>query len=249
MRNLFTISVITFLTFGALGQIDQEKFEQKMLMKDEGKEYSWAQKNLFLDGKYSAVAEIFIVPRIEYKYLDYSYSVDPDTITLADNGFLISIGSIALEPRVNLLSTRKSALYLKAPLAFALSVTTGGDMRNKRSGFFHVNAPILLGYARGLNSSYQNASHSGFAISAGYQFLLAPLTGGETNYFTEIYDQSELKPLGDPYEQRKKFGMPIVQLDYYKLKRNHKISGFALAFCPYGNIYFKLAMNFAISKK
>ena len=250
MKNLIIISVLCSLTLSSYGQIDQEKFEQKMRMENDQKDYTWAHRNFFLDGKYTMASEVFIVPLKEYAFLEYSYPGDPtpDTTLYYDNGVMVNIGGITLEPRVNLSSTKKSAFYIKAPLAIGFSFTTRGRMVNKGSGFFHINAPILVGYARGLNSSFQNASNNGFAISAGYQILLAPLMGGKTNLFTEIHDD-DLVPIDEPYEQRKSFAMPIVQLDYYKLNRNKRITGYSLAFCPYGNIYFKLGFNFAISKK
>lgn len=257
MRNIIIITLLCSLAYNSNGQIDEAKFEQKMRMENEHKEYSWAHRNLFLDGKYTMGAELFIVPLETYPYLKYDYSgdPDPDTINYNDDGIVITIGSITLEPRVNLHSTKQSAFYLKSPLSLAFSITTAGrrktlnNIGNKHSGFFHLNAPILFGYARGLNSSYQNATKSGFAISAGYQLLLTPLMGGKTNLFTEVYDENDLKPIDKPYEQRKSFAMPIVQLDYYKLNRHGRISGYSFSFCPYGNTYFKLGLNFAISKK
>jgi hypothetical protein len=117
---------------------------------------------------------------------------------------------------------------------------------NKNAGAFNIVAPALIGFSKGLNSTYSNSSKVGFAISAGYQFIHTPLLGGKV---PDSFVFDDLIPVGEAYEQRKNFTMPVIQLDYYKLTKKNKIRGYSLAFCPYGNVYFKLAMNFVGTKK
>lgn len=266
MKRLYIILTLSFFSNATFSQIiDEDEFDEKMEMKVDEKNYSWAHKNLFVDAKLSAASELFVLPIESFKYIspDYSGDPDPDTTTFYDGGLMITLFSVTLEPRINLVNRNNSAFYIKSPLSIGFSLTTNGDnikvgsaadypyysgIPNKRMGFFSINLPIMLGYARGLNSTFQNTSDHGFAFSAGYQLLMTPLVGGTTNIFTEIYD--DYIPIDEPYEQRKKFGMPIVQIDYFKQKKgSHKIRGYSLAVCPYGNIYFKLGMNFGLSKK
>lgn len=230
-------------------QIDDAAFVKKMEMNTKAKDYSWAYKNMFLDYKFGTFSEFLVAKNIDYVYLEPSYSGDPtpDTVTLHDGGVSMSFLSFTLEPRVNLYSGKKTSIFLKSPLSFGVSVFMNqkNEFPNKGAGAFNLNLPLLVGFSKGLNSNFTNTSKNGFALAAGFQYTIAPIVGGKTNIFTI----SDLYPIGEGYEQRKKWFMPLVQVDYYKLTRKNKIRGYSLAVCPYGTFYIKLAMNFVGLKK
>ena len=250
-KNFITLLYLTF-SFVSLSQFNEEEFEKKMEMKTNTTTYSWAHKNFFLDYKLGAVSEFFFVPTKEYDYMQGDYSGD-DTFenphTYVDAGYMLSIFNFTLEPRVNLYSKNEKAVFLKAPITFGLSILGERKISNLQqgAGVFNFNAPIMIGFAKGLNSTFTNVSKYGFAFSAGYQFMKMPLVGGKA--YAVIYEAEYSAPVNEPYELRKNWAMPLVQVDYYKRNRKNKIRGYSLAFCPYGNFYMKLAMNFVGTKK
>jgi hypothetical protein len=252
MKNFFFIAFILLaIPFVNIAQRDLEAFEKTMEMKVNTSERSWVYRNVFVDYKLGAVSEFFYVPTKTYEYWKGDYEGDdtPELKKYVDAGFMLSIFNITLEPRVNLYSKNDQAVFLKAPLTFGLSILGERKESNlmKSAGVFNVNAPILIGFGKGLNSTFTNVSKRGFAISAGYQFMRMPLVGGKSNELEFYADR--LEPIGEPYALRKSWGMPLIQLDYYKRSRKNKIRGYSAAFCPYGNFYIKLAMNFAGTKK
>lgn len=219
-------------------------------MKTNVSDFSWAYKNVFIDYKIGALSEVFIAPIMKTTYLRFDYEGDltpSDTFAYVDATSMFSILNFTLEPRVNLVNKSNFNLFLKSPITVGLSVSRERDAGNlaNKAGVFNFNIPLILGYAKGLNSSFTNSNKNGFAISAGYQFLIAPLVGGKSIILENTYN----KPLYEPYQKRKLWGMPIVQFDYYYLNKNKKIKGYSFSFCPYGNFYIKLAYKFAGSEK
>jgi hypothetical protein len=252
MKNFFFIAFILLaIPFVNYGQRDLEAFEETMEMKVNASERSWIYKNVFIDYKLGAVSEFFFVPTKTYDYWkgDYEGDETPELVKYVDAGFMLSIFNITMEPRVNLYTKNDNAVFIKSPLSIGLSILGKREESNllQKAGVFNFNAPILIGFGKGLNSTYTNVSKYGFAVSAGYQFMRMPLVGGKVLDF-EIYED-RLEPIGEPYALRKSWGMPLIQLDYYKRSRKNKIRGYSAAFCPYGNFYIKLAMNFAGTKK
>lgn len=248
--------LIAALLIGAVSvaQPTDKEFEDKMMMKGLEKKYSWSFQNVFADIKYSGLSELLIIPEKEYDYLFYAYSgqEEPDTVVFTDKGAMANIFAITLEPRVNLWSNYSKAFFVKAPLELGFSMTiNSGTITYRKLGMFNINFPALVGFGVGLNSSYQNIAKRGFALSAGYQFMMTPVIGGQTKLFTEVYTNNEYVPVDEPFKVRRTFGFPIVQLDYYSRKDGSAplINGWSLTFCPYGNIYFKVAKTFVLTKK
>lgn len=265
MKQYTAIISIVFVSIFGNAQIDEAAFSRKMEMNNEGKDFSWSYKNFFIDGKISAVSSYMYLNRDTSIFaLTDAFDPSEDTLTVTSRGWHLGIAGFTFEPRINLVNWKKSALFVKAPIEFALSVTrlkvkfiTEYNDFSRELGVFNFNAPILFGIAFGNNSTYNNASKRGFALSAGYQVIFTPLLGGKKpikeNYTFEYQTGSSWqyteKKWEDYYTPNKSHLMPIVQLDYYKLNKNNKIRGFSASFCPYGTIYVKFAMNFALTKK
>jgi hypothetical protein len=251
MKNYILIFLLLFIAqLKIIAQINYSEFEKKMGMKTKSQEYNWVYKNVFIDYKIGGLNEIFIAPKKSFLYgvLPYSGATVPDdTITYIDAGRMFSIFNYTFEPRVNILNRHNYSLLIKSPLSFGFSVFSEPKKGNmlKKSGFFNINIPILFGVSSGLNSSFTNSSKRGFSLSAGYQIIVTPLIGGKAD-FLSFY---KVIPIDEAYQQRKFWGMPLVQLDYYRLKKGSKVRGYSLAFCPYGSLYFKLAASFALTKK
>lgn len=247
---ILTLLILFFIGQHSIAQNDNAEFEKRMLMKTHTENYNWVYRNVFIDYKIGALNELFIPQTKSYFYGKYDYSsatIPSDTMTFVDAGYMISIFNYSLEPRINLLNRRHFSLMMKSPLSIGLSVFSEPKKGNllKKSGYFNINIPILVGISSGLNSNFTNSTKRGFALSAGYQFMLAPLVGGKAE-FTSFYN---VKPLDEAYKQRKLWGMPLVQIDYYRLKKNSKIRGYSFAFSPSKNFYLKLAVNYALTKK
>lgn len=249
----FNFTLLILLSFPTISfsQFDEKAFEKKMEMKTQTENYSWFYKNFFLDYKLGAASEFFYVPTKKYEYLLGYYNGDEtmEPHTYVDAGFMMSIFNFTLEPRINIYGKQSFSIYLKAPITFGLSILGEREESNilKGAGVFNFNLPIMIGFAKGLNSTFTNASKRGIAVSAGYQFMKMPLVGGKA--YAILNDADKSVPVGEPYVLRKNWVMPLVQIDYYKLSRKNKIRGYSLALCPYGNFYIKLAMNFAGTKK
>lgn len=250
MKNQYIIYVILLFSFQSIAQIKELDFDEKMEMKSQHDKYSWAYKNVFLDYKLGAVSEFFYIPTKSYDYISGDYAGDQTMDiqkTYVDAGFMLSIFNFTLEPRVNLYSKKDYSIYLKAPVTIGLSIVGDRKVANihQSTGVFNFNLPIMIGFGKGLNSTFSNVSKRGFAFSFGYQFMKTPLVGAKKTYGIVSYSV----PLGEPYALRKNWGMPLVQIDFYKSTRKSKVRGYSLAFCPYGNFYLKLAMNFVGTKK
>jgi hypothetical protein len=250
-KIFFTQFILLAIPFLSISQRDLEAFEKTMEMKVNASDRSWAYRNVFVDFKLGAVSEFFFVPTKTYEYWKGDYPGDdtPEIKKYVDAGYMLSIFNVTLEPRVNLYTKNDQAVFLKAPLTFGLSIL--GERKEANlflsKGVFNFNAPLLIGFGKGLNSTFTNVSKRGFAVSAGYQFMKMPLIGGKSNEL-EFYAEY-LEPIGEPFTLRKNWGMPLIQLDYYKRSRKNKIRGYSATFCPYGNFYLKLAMNFAGTEK
>jgi len=244
-KALCSLITVVIISIGIYGQ-DSISFEDKMKMNVDTKTHSWVFKNVFIDTKYSALSELFVIPKKEYMFLEYSYSGDltPDTIYETDKGTLFTIAGITVEPRINIVDNKSSAWFIKSPISFNFSVTSAGDYPNKNSGFFHFTAPVLLGYSSGLNSTYSNTDRKGIAISAGVQYMRAPITGATTN-IDEIYDWEG----PEEYKTRRNWIMPLIQFDYYTLSKKGKIKGFSMSMNAYKSFYIKLTLMLSAAKK
>lgn len=223
-----------------------ENFEQKMKQLDEKRAYSWSQRNFFLDYKFSAFSEYFIMPKIQHEFIEITewWETETDTIMVNDGGFQFTIASASLEPRINLWSNQKNALFVKSPITLGLSITvTPPNLDKVRStGVFHFTAPILLGYSKGLNSSYSNAEKKGFSFSGGIQYMRNPVLGGklETWFLDKWINQ---------VEKRSNWLIPVAEFDYYWLSKKNRIRGLSLMFDPIRFSHYKLALCYTLTPK
>lgn len=253
-----TCIVAILLCSHVFGQFDEVAFNKKMEMKSNLNTYSWKYKNVFYDYKVGVASEVFIEPVRTFKYLHANYPGDTDLeqVTLVDANFMMSIFNFTMEPRVNVYSKNNYSIFLKTPITAGLSLNNDREGGNiiRGAGVFNLTVPLLIGYGKGLNSTFSNTSRNGFAISAGYQLLITPVVGGkahrlitEQQPYTPKY-QSYI-PVGEAYKIKRAWLMPVIQFDYYHYNRKQKIRGFSFTFCPYGNLYFKAALNFVGKKK
>jgi hypothetical protein len=254
MKNQLTI-LILFFSFNPtlFGQFNDTLFNQKIQMKVRKTDYSWRYKNIFLDFKLGVGSEFFYEPPKTYYYV---YTTPYDTINFDDiaANFTIPIVNFTLEPRINLKSNSKSAYFIKAPITFGASVFINREIANIHTGKggFNLTLPLLVGYAKGLNSTYSNCSDWGYALSIGYQLYTSPLVGAKNDYYNYDYHNganASVQSIGDIYKFQRTHFMPLIQFDYYHYNLKNKIRGFSFAFCPVGNVYFKAAMNFVGTKK
>jgi hypothetical protein len=249
MRAILILYALIFMSYLTVAQ--EKSFEEKMKMEVDSKDYSWGFKNVFFDFKIAIASEYFIVPDKEYLYLEPDYPGDntPDSVYLIDNGLMYTIAGLTFEPRINLLKMQEASVFIKAPLSLNFSIT---NVRNDRmawykgKGFFHMTLPVLVGYSRGLNSSFTNTDNRGFAISGGVQLMRAPLIGGKIGYTGKSLDGIAV---GDEYELRNNWIMPVVQFDYYKLSKKTKIKGFSLIASVHNHFYFRVALTVKACKK
>lgn len=251
MRSIKLSILFLILNSICFSQVKTLEFEKKMEMKPKTENYNWFYRNVFLDCKVGFLSEVFLTPYKEYKYLKLDYPNDqyPDSITYRDANILISIANFAIEPRVNIIDGKKSSLFIKSPISLGLSIYKERRIINninQNVGVFNFNVPLLLGFSTGLNSDFSNVKKRGFALSAGYQFLFTPLLGGKSVYTDFV---TENIPVSEPYIFKKAWGMPLVQIDYYRLTKNKRINGYSLSVCPYGSFYMKFAFTFVLSKK
>jgi len=259
MKTVISTCILAcLLSTNLLGQFDEEAFNKKMEMKSNLNTYSWKYKNVFYDYKVGIASEVFIEPVRKFEYL---HATDPgdtelDTVHLVDANFMMSIFNFTMEPRVNVYAKNNNTIFLKTPVTVGLSLNSGRDEGNmlRSVGVFNLTVPVLIGYGKGLNSTFSNTSRNGFAISAGYQLLITPVLGGkdhrlilEPKPYSPVLES--YTPIGEAYKIKRAWLMPVIQLDYYHSNRKQKIRGFSFAFCPVGNLYFKAAMNFVGSKK
>lgn len=245
--SIFFIALLN-ITFG---QLDDDYFEEKMAMNKAQNEYSWAYKNIFLEQKLTGPGTELMIRRTSHTYYRHD-SWDPtaiDTLTFSERRFPITIFGYALEPRLNLVNGKNYSLHLKAPITFSFSIM-GYEYGNQYSlgrGYFHLTAPILLGYTVGLNSTYNNCKKKGLSIAAGIQYVRSPLMGGNVELHSG-YDSNEYTGLDD-IPDFKNWVMPLAQIDYYFLTANNKIRGISVAFNPYRTFYIKFAYNIIATKK
>lgn len=235
-----TLVLFVFNFYLLFGQIQDSLFEIKMNSDDmNGSEKN--EKFIFLDfqasGPFCEVLRIKpkTIYRAEYDYIsainDYGIV---DSVEVSDKGLMVSILSVTVSPRINLISNYSSSLFIKFPISFGLSLTYPGSVYYSKSwGVFNFNCPVLVGYGKNLNSSAENASKSGFSISFGGQFIKGPMIGA----IRDLEDYPN-------YEPRRKWIMPLVQGDYFWLTRKRKMKGVSLSFSPFP-IYFKASLTFS----
>ena len=247
---ILTLISLLLIEEQAFAQKDNAEFEKRMKMETQIENYDWVYRNIFVDYKIGAVNEFFVPKNKIYLYGKFdspTSTVPSDTMTVIDAGYMISIFNYTFEPRMNILNFRKYSLMLKSPLSLGFSVFSEAQKGtlSKKSGFFNMNLPLLVGICSGLNSNFTNSSKRGFALSAGYQLMLAPVVGGRPQFTNFNY----LEPLGEAYKKRKTWGIPIVQIDLYQLKKSSRIRGYSLAFSPSKQFYFKFAISYVLTKK
>jgi hypothetical protein len=245
MRNLLFLFFLLSRIISVSAQSDP--LDTKMKLFDQKRPYSWAYRNVFLDCRFSCFAEYMIYPAIEYTFLDtWNPSASPVYQNYTDKGILFSIATVALEPRINLVSNDRNAIDLKFPVSCGLSISTEGDKYNnlKSAGVFHFTAPVLVGYAHGLNATYSNTERFGFSISGGVQYMKAPMAGAKLHqHYAENY-------VGTPaYKLRKKWLFPLVQLEFFRLNKEHKIRGYSFAFSLAKPTYFNFMLTYVLTKK
>lgn len=255
--------IFTFCVFGLFGQPDNRTLDEKMQMNRITSEHNWFYKHVFLDYKLSVASEYFIAePQIREYYITKekttfiypnTYVKTTDTIkkSYSYSPVMISLVSFTAEPRINIVSQLRYSVFLKSPLTFGLSVSKE-EFNLKhfqgRYGVLNLSVPLLIGFARGLNSSYSNFSKNGFAVSAGFQNLYSPVIRmlPFESYFQNIKYET---PVSEPLVQKVHWFLPMIQFDYYRLNSTNKIQGFSFAISPGKSLYLKMAFNFGKLKK
>ncbi len=225
MKNLFALIIVLQAAF-AVAQQDTA-FIRKMQApeNDSAKASRW-----IIDYKVSFPAcEVLRIPPKTVHLTNTQSEWEGD---YNDKGLLVCIASLTIEPRFNFYSRYKHSLFVKAPLAFSLSVTYPGTKYNEKSwGVFNANVPVLIGFGKGLNSSTSNVGFRGYSLSVGGQLLYGPIKGA-------IY----VSHTG--YEPRRTWLMPLVNGAYYWLSKKDKVRGIDFTFSP-KPFYFKAAYTFA----
>lgn len=241
--NLFLLFNLTvFISFSQWGDsLLMRKMNNYVEYKKESGKY------LYTDVKISGPGSVSFMYRKQYnayKYNIYSYPFQVvDTIPYYDNGLMISLVAITIEPRFNISESYNYSYFVKVPveLGLSLSVPIGG-YGQKGIGTFNTNVGLLFGYAKKLNSSKGNSTWNGYAISIGSQVIYGPILGGNVSYmngngFNEY-------GIAYNYQTRKLKVIPIIQADYYWLDKKKKVRGTSVAFNPYP-LHLKLAYTFS----
>ena len=242
MKYALLIIFATLYTLSASGQ-SGGSLDDKMKMKHDVKSYSWFYKNIFISNKFSVFTEYLIFPKINYTTLnDFENPYSLEEEIQEDGGYLMSPFTYTLEPRINIISGKKSSLSLRMPIGIGLSFINRNSNIVK-NGAFHVTLPVLLGYTRGINSTYDNTDRFGFSVSAGMQLVKTSLLGGG---FETYFIEDNLLPTS--FDIRNDWIMPLLQFEYYYRKEDNKIHGVSLAISP-GTGYIKLSKVYELSKK
>jgi hypothetical protein len=236
---VYTAIFMLAASTASYSQVDQE-FEDKMNLVGQKNDYSWAQKNLFVDWKLSFFSEYLIIPTKRYKFIKGN-----DEVNYVDKGVRFSVATLTIEPRVNLLNFSNNAITLKVPASFGLSfMPETASPRLKKFDALHVTAPFLLGFARNLNATYSNASRRGFGISGGVQFMKTSIIGGAFDEYAAGYYVS-----ATPIEFRSKWITPLFQFDYYRLNKKNQVRNYTFSINPIEPIYLKISMGANFTKK
>ena len=239
MIKLSTILFLSILTNFALGQ-NMEDLERKM--KNFGTQEntkSWLANNFIFDMKVTAGAEIMLFPITQYGLIQNG----TNTLYWSSRPFLTTIASFAIEPRLNLTQLSKNkVLFMKAPTGLGLSITSRSTYEIKY-GVFHFNTGLLLGIGSGFHSSKSNVETKGFAVSLGFQYLRAPMTG---HTIASEYEYTGVDTFDDKYtmlnEPKKNWLLPTVQVDLYYLNKHKKPRGYSFTVSMMKAFYFKFAI-------
>jgi hypothetical protein len=220
------ILIITacLISIAASGQLIDSSFQAKMLLVNR-KAPKRPTTEWMLEFKTTGpFCEIMKLPSkpVYSKTLEYTFN---------DDGLLVGIAGITVEPKLNLFPGKQGGFFLKTPISFSVSVTYPGDY-HKTWGCLNLDLPCLAGYGRGLNSVSSSTSLNGYALSVGYQLLVGPLLGAKR----ERFDFGRYKP-------RRTWIMPLIGFDYYWMTKKEKPHGISLLISP-TQLYFKTAWSF-----